>query len=72
MKLQREWDVQDRKYAGPLWEDDFFHIFKPYDDFLNYVKNMQLEIFDEKIKVLEERKERALQLEKYFGIGDGN
>ena len=33
---------------------------------------MQLEIFDEKIKVLEERKERALQLEKDFGIGDGN
>ena len=36
------------------------------------VKNMQLEIFDEKIKVLEERKERTLQLEKDFGIGDGN
>ena len=36
------------------------------------VKNMQLEIFDNKIKVLEERKERTLQLEKDFGIGDGN
>ena len=72
VKLQREWDVQDRKYAGPLWEDDFFHIFKPYDDYLNYVKKMQLEIFDNKIKVLEERKERTLQLEKDFGIGDGN
>lgn len=72
VKLQKEWDVEDRKYAGPLWEDDFFHIFKPYDDFLDYVKNMQLEIFDEKKKALEERKERTLQLEKDFGMGDDN